>query len=65
MSFEAILRIENANDTGMTQADILGTWYAKAGSRIRVKSTYSGAGDDRTGTHEVVCVVDGEEYPVY
>ncbi|MBR5218020.1 MAG: InlB B-repeat-containing protein, partial [Oscillospiraceae bacterium] len=63
--FEAILRIENANDTGMTQADILGTWYAKAGSRIRVKSTYSGTGDDRTGTHEVVCVVDGEEYPVY
>ena len=63
--FEAILRIENANDTGMTQADILGTWYAKAGSQIRVKSTYSGSGDSRKGTHTVVCVVDGVEYPVY
>jgi uncharacterized repeat protein (TIGR02543 family) len=63
--FEAILRIENANDTGMTQAEILGTWYAKAGSQIRVKSTYSGSGNSRTGTHQVVCVVDGVEYPVY
>ena len=63
--FEAILRIENANDTGMTQADILGTWYAKAGSQIRVKSTYSGSGDNRKGKHEVVCVIDGVEYPVY
>lgn len=63
--FEAILRIENANDTGMTQADILGTWYAKAGSQIRVKSTYKNSGDNRTGTHEVVCVIDGVEYPVY
>ena len=63
--FEAILRIENANDTGMTQADILGTWYAKAGSQIRVKSTYSETGNNRTGTHRVVCVIDGEEYPVY
>ncbi|MBR4016910.1 MAG: InlB B-repeat-containing protein, partial [Oscillospiraceae bacterium] len=63
--FEAILRIENANDTGMTQADILGTWYAKAGSQIRVKSTYSGSGNNRTGTHQIVCVVDGVEYPVY
>ena len=65
VSFEAILRIENANDTGMTQADILGTWYAKAGSQIRVKSTYSGSGNNRTGTHQVVCVVNGVEYPVY
>ena len=65
VSFEAILRIENANDTGMTQADILGTWYAKAGSQIRVKSTYSGSGSNRAGTHQVVCVVDGVEYPVY
>ena len=65
VSFEAILRIENANDTGMTQADILGTWYAKAGSQIRVKSTYSGSGNNRTGTHQIVCVVDGVEYPVY
>ena len=63
--FEAVIRIENANDTGMTQADILGTWYAKSGSQIRVKSTYTGTGDDRTGTHKVVCVVDGVEYPVY
>lgn len=63
--FEALLRIENANDIGMTQADILGTWYAKAGSRIRVKSTYSGSGNNRTGTHQVVCVIDGVEYPVY
>ena len=63
--FEAILRIENANDTGMTQADILGTWYAKAGSHIRVKSTYTGSGNSRTGTHTVVSVIDGEEYPVY
>ena len=63
--FEAILRIENANDTGMTQADILGTWYAKAGSQIRVKSTYSGSGNNRTGTHRIICVVDGVEYPVY
>ena len=63
--FEAILRIENANDTGMTQADILGTWFAKAGSRIRVKSTYSGTGNNRNGSHEVVCVLDGVEYPVY
>ena len=63
--FEAILRIENANDTGMTQADILGTWYAKAGSQICVKSTYSGSGNNRTGTHQVVCVVNGVEYPVY
>ena len=63
--FEAILRIENANDTGMTQADILGTWYAKAGSQIRVKSTYSGSGTNRTGSHQVVCVIDGVEYPVY
>ena len=63
--FEAILRIENANDTGMTQADILGTWYAKAGSQIRVKSTYSGSGNNRTGTHTVVCVINGVEYPVY
>ena len=63
--FEAILRIENANDTGMTQADILGTWYAKAGSQIRVKSTYSGSGNNRAGTHTIVCVVDGVEYPVY
>ena len=65
VSFEAILRIENANDIGMTQADILGTWYAKSGSQIRVKSTYSGSGDNRTGTHRVSCVVDGIEYPVY
>ena len=65
VSFEAIMRIENANDTGMTQADILGTWYAKAGSQIRVKSTYSGSGNNRTGTHQVVCVIDGVEYPVY
>ena len=63
--FEAIRRIENANDTGMTQAEILGTWYAKAGSQIRVKSTYTGTGDSRKGTHEVVCVLDGVEYPVY
>lgn len=63
--FEAILRIENANDNGMTQATILGTWYAKAGSKIKVKSTYTGAGDTRVGTHTVVCVLDGEEYPVY
>jgi len=63
--FEAILRIENANDTGMTQAEILGTWYAKSGSRILVKSTYSGSGNNRTGTHRVICVVDGIEYPVY
>ena len=63
--FEAILRIENANNFGMTQADILGTWYAKAGSQIRVKSTYSGSGTSRKGTHEVVCVIDGVEYPVY
>ena len=63
--FEAILRIENANDTKMTQADILGTWYAKAGSQIRVKSTYSGSGADRSGTHRVVCVINGEEFPVY
>lgn len=63
--FEAILRIENANDIGMTQADVLGTWYAKSGSRILVKSTYSGSGSNRTGTHQVVCVVDGVEYPVY
>ena len=63
--FEAILRIENANDTGMTQADILGTWYAKAGSQIRVKSAYSGSGNNRTGTNRIVCVVDGAEYPVY
>lgn len=63
--FEAILRIENANDTGLTQADILGTWYAKSGSQIRVNSTYTSEGDDREGTHEVVCVLDGQEYPVY
>jgi len=63
--FEAILRTENANDTGMTQSEILGTWYAMAGSEIRVKSTYTGTGDSRTGTHDVVCVVDGVEYPVY
>ena len=63
--FEAILRIENENDTNMTQAEILGTWYAKAGSKIRVNSTYSGSGDSRSGTHEVVCVLDGKEYPVY
>ena len=63
--FEAILRIENANDTGMTQADILGTWYAKAGSQIKVKSTYTGTGNSRKGTHTVVCILDGVEYPVY
>ena len=63
--FEAILRVENANDTGMTQSEILGTWYALAGSQIRVKSTYTGTGDSRKGTHTVVCVVDGKEYPVY
>ena len=63
--FEAILRIENANDNGMTQAEILGTWYAKAGSQILVKSTYSGTGNNRKGTHTVVCVLDGVEYPVY
>lgn len=63
--FEAILRIENANDTGMTQAEILGTWYAKAGSQIRVNSTYTGSGSNRKGTHSVVCVLDGKEYPVY
>ena len=63
--FEAILRIENANDNGMTQAEILGTWYAKSGSHILVKSSYSGSGTSRTGTHRVVCVIDGVEYPVY
>ena len=63
--FEAILRIENANDTDMTQADILGTWYAKSGSQIRVKSTYSGSGTSRKGTHQIVCVLNGVEYPVY
>ena len=65
VSFEAILRIENANDSGLTQAEILGTWYAKSGSHILVKSTYSGSGTNRTGTHRVVCVIDGVEYPVY
>lgn len=63
--FEAILRIENANDTGMTQADVLGTWYAKPGSQIRVNSTYTGTGTNRRGTHEVVCVLNGVEYPVF
>ncbi len=63
--FEAILRIENANDTGMTQADIIGTWYAKAGSHILVRSSYSGSGNNRTGSHQVVSVIDGVEYPVY
>ena len=63
--FEAILRTENANDTGMTQSKILGTWYAMAGSQIIVKSTYTNSGDNRTGTHRVYCVVDGKEYPVY
>ena len=63
--FEAILRVENANDTGMTQSEILGTWYAMAGSQIIVKSTYTNSGDNRTGTHRVYCVVDGKEYPVY
>lgn len=63
--FEAILRIENANDSGMTQADVLGTWYAKSGSQIRVNSTYTGTGTNRRGTHEVVCILDGVEYPVY
>ena len=63
--FEAILRTENANDTGMTQSEILGTWYAMAGSQIIVKSTYTNSGDNRTGTHRVYCVVDGKEYPVY
>jgi len=63
--FEAILRIENANDTGMTQDNVLGTWYAKAGSQIVVESTYSGTGTNRTGTHNVVCVLNGVEYPVY
>lgn len=63
--FEAILRIENANDTDMTQAKILGTWYAKAGSQIVVKSTYSGSGDRQTGTHRIVSILDGVEYPVY
>lgn len=63
--FEAILRIENANDTSMTQADVLGTWYAKPGSQIRVNSTYTGTGTNRRGTHKVVCVLDGKEYPVY
>jgi len=65
VDFEAVLRIENADDTAMTQASILGSWYAKAGSQIRVKSTYSGSGNNRTGTHRVVCVLDGVEYPVY
>ncbi|MBE6541123.1 MAG: hypothetical protein E7672_01605 [Ruminococcaceae bacterium] len=65
ITFEAVLRIENANDTEMTQASILGSWYAKSGSQIRVKSTYSGSGNNRTGTHSVVCVLDGVEYPVY
>ncbi len=65
VSFEAILRIENANDTDMTQANIIGTWYAKAGSQIKVKSTYTGTGNNRKGTHEVVCILDGVEYPVY
>lgn len=63
--FEAILRTENANDTGMTQSEILGTWYAMAGSQVIVKSTYTNSGDNRTGTHRVYCVVDGKEYPVY
>ena len=63
--FDAILRIENADDTAMTQADILGRWYAKAGSQIKVKSTYSGTGSSRTGSHQVFCVMDGVEYPVY
>ena len=63
--FEAILRTENANDSDLTQVDVLGTWYAKSGSQIRVKSTYSGSGGSRKGSHEVVCVVDGVEYPVY
>ena len=62
---EAILRIENANDTGMTQADVIGTWYALSGSQIRVNSTYTGTGNNRVGTHRVVCVLNGKEYPVY
>lgn len=65
VSFEAVLRIENANDTSMTQVDFLGTWYALSGSQIRVNSVYSGSGDNRTGTHRVVCVLNGVEYPVY
>ena len=63
--FSAVARVENANDTDMSQVEILGTWYAKAGSQIVVKSNYTGSGNNRTGTHTVVCVLDGVEYPVY
>lgn len=55
--FNAMLRTENANDTNFTQAEGLGTWYALAGSTIQVKTSGT--------THEVVCVLDGKEYPVY
>lgn len=55
--FNAMLRTENANDTNFTQAEGLGTWYALAGSTIKVKTSGT--------THEVVCVINGEEYPVY
>ena len=63
--FEAVLRTENANDTDMSQVDILGTWYALSGSTIKVNSTYTGTGTNRTGVHKVVCVLDGQEYKVY
>ena len=55
--FNAMLRTENANDTNFTQAEGLGTWYALAGSTIQVKTSGT--------THEVVCVLDDKEYPVY
>ena len=55
--FNAMLRTENANDTNFTQAEGLGTWYALAGSTIKVNTSGT--------THEVVCVLNDEEYPVY
>lgn len=55
--FNAMLRTENANDTNFTQAEGLGTWYALAGSTIKVNTSGT--------THEVVCVINGEEHPVY
>ncbi len=63
--FSALTYTENEDDYNFTSAGELGTWYALAGSTIRVVTTASG----NTRTHRVYCIPEGgtdaDMVPVY
>lgn len=63
--FNPILCVENADDTDFVQESSLGTWYAMAGSTIKVETTKSTSYGSTTYTHKVYCELNGTKYPVY